>query len=98
MGTAEPLEHLMTDYLDHHQAHMRSAQTIAHYRDSFKHLGQYLAEASLPDSNRSLTTAMMRSFASWLRKTPKLLPRCGRTQRSVAGIHVILRDIRAFTR
>ncbi|MGD9712201.1 MAG: tyrosine-type recombinase/integrase [Thermomicrobiales bacterium] len=93
-----PLAELISEYLDHHRAYGRSIRTIAHYSDSFRLLVQFLDEAGVAQSQLSMTTATMRTFSTWLQETPLKLARRGTTRRSIAGIHGVLRDMRAFTR
>jgi site-specific recombinase XerD len=98
MSDPIPLAELISEYLDHHRAYGRSARTIAHYSDSFRLLERFLAERSLPSDDRGVTTATMRVFSTWLQDTPLQFERRGTTKRSIAGIHGVLRDMRAFTR
>jgi hypothetical protein len=98
MSDPIPLATLIDEYLDHHVAFGRSHRTIAHYADSFRLLGIFLSDRRLGDTSHSLTTANRPSFSNWFQETPLQFERKGTTRRSVAGIHGVLRDMRAFTR
>ena len=98
MEPAISLVDLTAQYLDHHRAYGRSPNTIRHYQDSFRLFDLFLAERELAADARALSTATLRAFAGWLRERPLEAPRLGRTTRSEAGIHGVMKDLRAFLR
>ena len=93
-----PLEELIGEFLDHHRAYGRSPVTIAHYADSFRLLRQFITERGLAPTSHSLTITHLRAFSTRLQATPLQFQRRGTTQRSIAGNHGVLRDMRSFMR
>src|SRR5665811_1172270 len=83
--SAQSLDNLFTEYLDNHRAYGRSANTIYHYEDSMRLFRLFLGERNLQSDSSSITTAVMRAFAGWIRQRPLEVPRRGRTTRSEAG-------------
>ncbi|CAN5562997.1 hypothetical protein BH23CHL4_BH23CHL4_26050 [soil metagenome] len=87
MSDPIPLDELVLEYLEHHQAYGRSPRTISHYSESFRLLGQFFRDRKLAPDHHNLTTSSMRAFSTWLQETPLQFERRGTAKRSVAGIH-----------
>lgn len=88
---------LQHQYELHHGALGHSAKTISHYHDTFRLLDRFLEAKGYAATTASLTTPVMNEFAIWLRDTPTQGWR-GSTQRTEAGLHGIMTDMRAFAR
>ena len=91
------LSHLETVYLEHHRALGHSEKTVAHYYNSFLVFHRFVAETKKPATDEALTTAVMQEFVGWLRATSTRGFR-GSTERTIDGVHGIMKDLRAFTR
>ncbi len=92
-----PLTDLVDRYLTQHCARGSSRNTIARYEATFALFARFLAEQGTAPDSRALTSETVQRFTVWLRATPIRLQR-GTSQRSEAGIHAHLRDMRAFVR
>lgn len=93
----DSLERLEATYLNHHKALGHSDKTVAHYTNTFLVFHRFLSETDKPSTSECLTTAVMQEFVTWLRETPTRGFR-GSTERTVDGVHGIMKDLRAFTR
>lgn len=92
-----PIKDLQERYLLRHDSRQSSPSTIARYNMTFLLFDRFLAESGRSGDSRSLTNDTMMAFAVWLRNEP-VRPTRGSTQRSIAGVHAHLRDIRAWLR
>lgn len=93
----DSLDHLQNIYLAHHQSLGHSPKTIDHYTNTFILFHRFLTNTNHPLDSSALTTAVLQSFVAWLRETPTRGFR-GNTQRTIDGIHGVMKDLRAFTR
>lgn len=94
---AMQLANLQQEYLLYHGALGHSVKTISHYRDTFQLFDRFLESRGHATATSSLTTAICNEFAIWLRETPTRGWR-GSTERTEAGIHGTMVDLRAFCR
>lgn len=83
-------------YLAHHRALGHSEKTVYHYEASFKVWHLFLAERDI-SGQAALTTGSLNAFAIWLKETPTRGFR-GSHVRTAAGIHGVMKDLRAFVR
>lgn len=93
----EDLASLEALYLTHHTSMGHSSKTVDHYRNSFLVFHRFLKETGKAADSTALTTTVLQEFVAWLRVTPTRGFR-GSTQRTVDGIHGLMKDLRAFTR
>lgn len=84
-------------YLAHHRSLGRSEKTIYHYEDSFRLMDVYLSEVGQEPTTEALVTQTFQGLVAYLKRTPTRLHR-GDTERSIHGIHGVMKDWRAFTR
>jgi len=91
------LASLEAECIAHHRALGRSENTIHHYQDSFRLMDAYLADAGIDPTSEVLTTQTFQGLAAYLRRTPTRGFR-GSTERTIHGIHGIMKDWRAFCR
>ena len=83
-------------FVDYHRRRDHSRRTLEHYQDSVAVFRKYLAAKKKPQLVGLLTTSVLADFHTWLERTPLDRPYRGSTARTVAGIHGVLRDLRAF--
>ncbi len=95
--SVKTLASIETACIAHHRALGRSENTIHHYLDSFRLMNQYLAEAGVQPTTAILSTQTFQGLAAYLRRTPTRGFR-GSTERTIHGIHGIMKDWRAFCR
>lgn len=97
MGSPIDLRDLYDRFAAAQRARNHSAKTVQHYTSTFKDFSRFLAGTERESTSRSLDSAAMRAFGTWLMETPTRGWR-GNTTRSVHGVHGRLRDMRAFTK
>ena len=91
------VDQLIEAFLAHHEAVGHSPATIRHYRDSLKAMQRCFTALDIPLTAESLTAANFTLLAGWLRDTPTK-PWRGSTQRSIWGIHGVLKDCKVWVR
>lgn len=83
------------EFFSHHESLGHAKDTIRHYQYTFRDFHLFLTETGRPMTTASLTTEVMREFATWIIEKPTRSYR-GSTRRTVQGIHGYLKDMRAF--
>lgn len=84
-------------YLAHHRAYGRLDKMISHYEDSFRLMDLYLSEAGIEPRVSVLTSQTFQGLVTHLRRTPTKSFR-GSTERTIHGIHGVMKDWRALCR
>lgn len=95
---APNLDQAQSRFLAGHRARNHSEKHIDHYRATFKALDRFLSATRRRKLVEVLTTETTEALVAWLREAPLQRPYRGTTQRSIAGIHGVMKDLRAFVR
>lgn len=91
------LEQLYEACIAHHRALGHSGKTIDHYRDSFRLMDEYLSSTDTLPTTATLTTQTFQGLSAYLKRTPTRGFR-GSTERSIHGLHGVMKDWRAVCR
>lgn len=91
------LEEAQRRFLAYHEARNHSPKQLGHHRQTFCDFARFLAATRRKATVGALTSETFETFVAWLKVTPRRSYR-GSTQRSIAGIHGHMKDLRAFVR